>query len=523
MAIHESVKAEISAEAASQRTGSVVIDDAKPGESLPDYISRTSASIERVKAVLGAANPFKEGDATIGVAAVDDDSRRAAAELIANTPIGYFDQVALLDDSVRDYIAETTDANLAAAWRGIALGELKRFVLNENADTICERTPGLSSDAIAAVVKLMSNEELTRVGGKLFFPLPGTGVGAPGNLSARVQPNSPTDNPEDIRWQVFSAFSYAVGDVVLGTNPVSSVPADVARIQRTLKDIIETFELEDILPWCVLSHIDVQAEVEAMEPGLVSTAFQSLGGCDGTNHTFGLTTEKLRDHARRFQHGLYFETGQGADFTNEAGDGLDMVLLESRKYGLARGLSQETSGFVHVNDVAGFIGPEVFRTKEQLVRCCLEDIAMAKLHGLCFGLDVCATLHMSLSPADLDWCFEHVIEAAPAYLLGLRNKNDPMLSYMTTGFQDHLRLRRNFGLGIDARMTAFFERLGILDAQGEFTEHAGDPLWVYLQYRRAKGDTRDEREIVDEGRVRLGVVHVSVLMSLFGGFGEFRF
>jgi hypothetical protein len=24
--------------------------------------------------------------------------------------------------------------------------------------------------------------------------------------------------------------------------------------------------------------------------------------------------------------------------------------------------------------VAGFIGPEVFKTREQLVRCCLEDI-----------------------------------------------------------------------------------------------------------------------------------------------------
>jgi len=59
-----------------------------------------------------------------------------------------------------------------------------------------------------------------------------------------------------------------------------------------------------------------------------------------------------------------------------------MVVHESRKYGYARLLSQEVgraqakagrpeAPWVHLNDVAGFIGPEVFRTKEQLVRCCL--------------------------------------------------------------------------------------------------------------------------------------------------------
>ena len=71
------------------------------------------------------------------------------------------------------------------------------------------------------------------------------------------------------------------------------------------------------------------------------------------------------------RYGLYFETGQGADFTNGHGHGFDMVLHESRKYGFARALSNKVaksrrnSGesaepWVHLNDVAGFIGPEVF-------------------------------------------------------------------------------------------------------------------------------------------------------------------
>ena len=58
---------------------------------------------------------------------------------------------------------------------------------------------------------------------------------------------------------------------------------------------------------------------------------------------------------------------------------------------------QPRGAWLHVNDVAGFIGPEVFKTREQLVRCCLEDIAMGKLHGLTIGLDICSTLHMAVS------------------------------------------------------------------------------------------------------------------------------
>ena len=63
---------------------------------------------------------------------------------------------------------------------------------------------------------------------KVFNPLPGSKIGAKGYLSARIQPNSPTDNPEEIVWQVFDGFSYAVGDMVIGTNPVDSTEANTA-------------------------------------------------------------------------------------------------------------------------------------------------------------------------------------------------------------------------------------------------------------------------------------------------------
>src|SRR5206468_7773222 len=139
------------------------------------------------------------------------------------------------------------------------LGELRRFLLRESEAAIQTVMPGLSSDVIGCLVKLMSNEELIAVGRKVFNPLPGTRIGAHGYLGARIQPNSPTDNVSDTQWQVFDGWAYAVGDVVLGTNPVSSDPATVAAIERTLQDLLQTFQLDAVLPHCVLAHIDVQA------------------------------------------------------------------------------------------------------------------------------------------------------------------------------------------------------------------------------------------------------------------------
>ena len=160
---------------------------------------------------------------------------------------------------------------------------------------------------------------------------------------------------------------------------------------------------------------------------------------------------------------------------------------------------QPKGAWLHINDVAGFIGPEVFKTREQLVRCCLEDIAMGKLHGLTIGLDICSTLHMSVTLDDLNWCQDQIMPANPAYLIALPTKNDPMLSYLSTSFQDHVRIREKFGYKVNDAMWDFYKRIGIVDADNTYTEHFGDPLWVYYQYRLAKGDKRSKGDIYAEG------------------------
>jgi len=492
--------------------------DARPGEDVFRFIARQRGAHDAklYAQILGAANAFKEGDEIVGVAAADETSRHNARTLLANTRLADIDAHPLHPDTLFAFISAARDAHASARLAEKTLGELKQLLLGADEAEIRQIMPGLSSDVVACVVKLSSNDELIAIGRRVFNPLPGSRIGARGYLGARIQPNSPTDNVDDIRWQVFDGWSYAVGDVLLGTNPVSSAPTSVVAIERTLQELLATFGIQSVMPHCVLAHIDVQAEVEREWPGSTALWFQSIAGSDSANETFGVSLEKLAGYAdsRSGPYGLYFETGQGADFTNGHAHGFDMVLHESRKYGLARALSERvglarravggpSGAWVHVNDVAGFIGPEVFRTREQLVRCCLEDIAMGKLHGLCIGLDVCSTLHMDVSLDDLDWCLEQILPANPAYLMALPTKIDPMLGYLTTGYQDHVRLREAFGYRVNDAMWRFFEQLGVIGSDGRPGAHFGDPLWVFLQYRRRKGDARRDPEILAEGRQQL--------------------
>ena len=497
------------------------LPDGLENEDLIAYVHRIAGGwdVDWYRRVLGAANEYKEGDEILGVSARTPAERQLARRLLEQTTLEQIDSHRPFEDKMHSVLGlaqAKTQTQEIQTWK---LVELKAFLLEQSEQEIQAIRPGLSSDSIACVVKLMSNQELIEVGRKVFNPLPGTQLGSQGYMGARIQPNSPTDHPDDIRWQVFNAFAYAVGDVLVGTNPVSSEPDSVALVESTLKEILDTFGISSTIPHCVLAHIDIQAALELSQPGSTALWFQSIAGSDAANATFDVTVDKLLQHAKNKQgkFGLYFETGQGADFTNGHGFGTDMLIHESRKYGLARSLSQtltlsrqqrgeSSEPWVHLNDVAGFIGPEVFRNREQLVRCCLEDIVMGKLHGLMIGLDICTTLHMDVTLDDLGWCIEQIMPANPGYLMALPTRIDPMLGYLTTGYHDHVRIREKFGYRVNDAMWDFYKQLGVIDPQGQPTEHFGDPAWVYLAYCRRRSDERSDEEILAEAKDRIAQV-----------------
>jgi ethanolamine ammonia-lyase large subunit len=497
------------------------LKEIKQGEDIFAFINRTKGSFDQTiyRQLIGAANDFKEGDEIIGVAARDAFARSNARRLISNTRTGDILKHPLFEDELYKTMVENLSSKALEKTSTMTIGELKDFLLINDETEIQPLLDGLCSDVIGCLVKIMSNDELIKIGQKIFNPIPGTCIGAKGYMGARIQPNSPTDHPDDVIWQIFSGWSYAVGDVVLGVNPVSSIPESVTQLELTLHELTQTFQIEDFIPHSVLAHIDIQAQVEKKNPDTTGVWFQSLAGSDKGNATFDLSLDKMLNYAsqRNGQYGFYFETGQGADFTNGNGQGTDMVIHESRKYGFARLLklkvaeAQKNSGrtiapWVHLNDVAGFIGPEVFRTRRQLVRCCLEDIVMGKLHGITIGLDICSTLHMDVSLDDLDWCQDQIMPANPAYLMGLPTKNDPMLGYLTTSFQDHVRLREKFGFKVNDKMWDFFRKMEIIDMEGKPTRHFGEPLWIWYKYRLAKGDTRSMNEIYSEGKQKMSEV-----------------
>jgi ethanolamine ammonia-lyase large subunit len=499
----------------------VRLDDIRKGDDIFSYISRKKGGFDQVfyRRIIGAANEFKEGDHIVGVAAADDLSRRNARALLSKTRVGELAGHPLFNDPLYAAITGCLSRPAFNLIANMSLEKLRDFVLLRKEAEIMPVLDGLPSDVTGCLVKIMSESDLIAVGRKVCPVLPGTMLGARGYMGARIQPNSPTDNPEDIFWQVMCGFSYAVGDVVLGTNPVSSEPESVAVLERVLLDIRRVFKIEEIIPHCVLSHIDIQALLEKNAPGSTGIWFQSLAGSTAANAVFDLTLDKLLTYAgrRTGKYGFYFETGQGSEFTNGYGQGTDMVIHESRKYGLARLLklkvaeAQRRAGkvpapWVHVNDVAGFIGPEVFRTREQLVRCCLEDIVMGKLHGLTIGLDICSTLHMDVTLDDLDWCMDRIMPANPAYLMALPTKMDPMLGYLTTSFQDHVRLRHRFGYKVNDAMWSFFKQIGVIDNHGKPAANFGQPLRVWLRYCRARGDSRSEAAIMAEGRKQMQAV-----------------
>jgi hypothetical protein len=127
--------------------------------------------------IVGAANSFKEGDLTVGVAAHDETTRQYARTLLEHTPLEELQRHALFTDGIYELISQSTTA-LPGHLKTFTLGDLKTFLLTKSEEEIHTILPALSSDVIACLVKIMSNEELIHVGQTVFTPLPGSKVGA---------------------------------------------------------------------------------------------------------------------------------------------------------------------------------------------------------------------------------------------------------------------------------------------------------------------------------------------------------
>jgi ethanolamine ammonia-lyase large subunit len=458
------------------------------------------------------ANAFKEGDVALGGTS-DERLRQDARRELLGTTLGEIRRATLVEDGVSAALDRARDRRFDGTLDSLTIAGLEAILLGRDGPSwVGVHRQALSSETIAAVAKVMTNEELSAVCRGLFNPIGADeiAIGAPGHFGSRIQPNSPGDDDQEILFSILDALTYGCGDVVIGLNPAADDLDTIVRLEQLLAQVVRRLDLPT--RYCVLSDIVKQHRAQAFTR--VDVGFQSLAGTSrALVGMVGLDVDGILDLATGFD-GLYFETGQGSAVTNGADEGVDMVTLESRAYGVARyvaraaatqrGATGAHTPWTIVNDVAGFIGPEVFATAEQLERACLEDSMMAKLHGLTMGLDVCATFHMGISPSALRRLTAQIVaHAAPAYLMAVAGNADPMLGYLTTSFREHPSLRRGVGRRAAAAMERRLAALGAIGRDGAPQPGIDTVTRLYAAYAGSDGDRRSAEAIEAEGRQRI--------------------
>ncbi|MCL1855837.1 MAG: ethanolamine ammonia-lyase subunit EutB [Clostridia bacterium] len=440
-------------------------------------LSGSNYTFSSIREVMGKANHEKSGDGLAGVAAGSAQERVAARVVLSGLTVGDICEhpaVPYEDDEVTRIVLDGLNKRIYEEYRSMEIGELREVVLAADEDTLVRMSRGLSSEVIAAVCKLMGNLDLIYAAKKIHTSATCvTTIGMPGTLSARLQPNHPTDHIEGITASVLEGLSYGVGDAVIGLNPVDAGVSSVSAILEHFAEIKNRFEIPT--QYCVLAHVTTQ--IEAVKKGVpCDLIFQSIAGSEKGNIAFGITGQLLEDARslmleRGTAHGsnvLYFETGQGSELSSESNNGWDQLTMESRCYGFAR----RYAPFL-VNTVVGFIGPEYLYDNRQFIRAGLEDHFMGKMHGLPMGCDCCYTNHMKADQNDNENLAMLLASAGCAYIMGVPHGDDVMLNYQSTGFHDVAAIRETLGMAPIEPFRLWMEKWGLWE-NGRLTGRAGD-------------------------------------------------
>jgi ethanolamine ammonia-lyase large subunit len=442
-----------------------------------------------LRQVMACASPARSGDYLAGLGATSALQRMAARYVLADLPLKVFLSEALIPyetDNVTRLILDRHDAVAFATVAHLTVGDFRNWLLSKSATPVvlAALAPGLTPEMLAAVSKLMRNQDLILVARKcrVVTRFRNT-LGLPGRLAVRLQPNHPTDDPRGVAASVLDGLMMGAGDAVIGINPVSDSQATLARLCHMFDDVIQRFEIPTQA--CVLTH--VTSTLKLIEDGVpVDLVFQSIGGTEITNRSFGVTPELLGealDAARAQNRGslgnnvMYFETGQGSALSANGHGGVDQQTCEARAYGLARCYAP-----LLVNTVVGFIGPEYLYDGKQIIRAGLEDHFCGKLLGLPMGCDICYTNHAEADQDDMDTLSVLLANAGLNFLIGVPGSDDIMLNYQSTSFHDALVLREITGLLPAPEFAAWLQGQHITDPHGQLLDvGAGQKLISGLQ------------------------------------------
>jgi len=426
-----------------------------------------------LRGLLARASPARSGDALAGIAAGSAEERVAAQMALADLPLKAFladAVVAYEDDEITRLILDTHDAPAFAPAAHLTVGGLRDWLLSDAAtsEALAALAPGLTPEMVAAASKICRLQDLVAIAAKcrVITRFRNT-IGLPGRLSARLQPNHPTDDPKGVLASIIDGLLLGCGDAVIGINPASDSPGRCRDLLHLLDDLRRRLDIPT--QGCVLTHVTTTLGLIA-DGAPVDLVFQSIGGTEAVNRSFGIDLALLREAreaALALKRGtigdnvMYFETGQGSALSAGAHHGCDQQTLEARAYAVARSLQP-----LLVNSVVGFIGPEYLFDGKQIIRAGLEDHFCGKLLGLPMGCDVCYTNHAEADQDDMDTLLTLLGNAGVTFVMGVPGADDIMLNYQSTSFHDVLAVRQLLGRRPAPEFEAWLGAMGLVTEDG---------------------------------------------------------
>lgn len=421
---------------------------------------------------MAKATPFRSGDALAGIAAQTNEERVAAQMTLSEVPLRNFLNEELIPyekDEITRLIIDSHDPVAFDIISQLSVGEFRDWLLTDIASTeiLTKLAPGLTPEMVAAASKLMRNQDLIAVAQKCEVVSKfRTTVGQKGRLSVRLQPNSPVDDAKAIAASTIDGLMYGCGDAVIGINPATDSPEIVSELLKMLDHIRLKFEIPT--QSCVLCHVTTALQIINKAP--IDLVFQSIGGTEKTNSSFGVNLSILQEAweaASSLNRGtvgtqvMYFETGQGSALSANANFGVDQQTIEARAYAVAR----KFNPFL-VNTVVGFIGPEYLYDGKQIIRAALEDHFCGKLLGLPMGEDICYTNHAEADQDDMDNLLTLLGVAGVNFIMGVPGADDIMLNYQSTSFHDAMYIRKVLNKKPAPEFQQWLLASGIIDDKG---------------------------------------------------------
>ena len=465
----------------------IPVPAAKPDAVYTGRAFDRDVSFHGLKKLLAAADVSKSGDRHAGLAAKTETEREAARAILGNLTLQHLYDHPLTDDAgkVDSVMRVNYDIDLAVFERvaSLPLGQLKDQLLRCSPKEVQQIGRAMTGVMAAALAKLCDVHELIFLARKCSRPTKArTRLGLPATLSSRLQPNHPTDDLRGITLLVYLGLSLGGGDALIGVNPAIDTVDNISRMLRHL-DLIRR-KTGTPTQICVLAHIKTQ--LACLEQGApVEILFQSLAGTERTNlEEFDLTVDLLdRGYRTMAEKGplkgsaeqfMYFETGQGSEFTYGKHNGIDMAVTEALCYGLAR----RYDPFM-VNNVTGFIGSETHLDSFEMIIANLQDQFMGKLLGLPMGMAPCYTLHSNITLEGQQMATELLTTAGANYYMDVYLNTDRMLAYFDTSGHDDQTLREIHGKQPAPEFLEWGLARGIFarDDQGAVSRgpHWGDP------------------------------------------------